>query len=73
MVFRSMSHSNPDHYVDISATISRKIEALHAHHSQTAHLEDLENRIKEWGANNAKVAGFADGAFAEVFKVVNSD
>ena len=68
-----MSHPNPDHYVDISTTISRKIEALRAHHSQTSHLEELENRIREWGANNAKAAGFTDGAFAEVFKVVNSD
>ena len=68
-----MSHPNPDFYVDITKTIDRKLEALHAHHSQTAHVEELDKRIREWGAMNAQKAGLGDGKFAEVFKVINSD
>jgi LmbE family N-acetylglucosaminyl deacetylase len=68
-----MSHPTPNHYVDISATIDRKLEALRAHHSQTAHMEDLEKRIREWAAINGKAAGFGEGKSAEVFRVVNSD
>ena len=68
-----MSHPTPNHYVDISKTFDRKIQALKAHHSQTAHMEDLESRIKEWGSNIAKAAGFNDSALAEAFRVVNAD
>ena len=68
-----MSHPTPNHYVDISKTFDRKIQALKAHQSQTAHMEDLESRIKEWGSNIAKAAGFNDSALAEAFRVVNAD
>jgi LmbE family N-acetylglucosaminyl deacetylase len=68
-----MSHPTPNHYVDISATIDRKLEALRAHHSQTAHMEDLEKRIREWASINGTAAGFGEGKSAEVFRVVNSD
>ena len=68
-----MAHPTPNHYVDITETIELKLAALHAHHSQTDHMEDLDNRIKEWGAINAKAAGFNEGRYAEVFRVVNSD
>ena len=44
-----MAHPTPNHYVDITETIELKLAALHAHHSQTDHMEDLDNRIKEWG------------------------
>ena len=68
-----MSHPTPNHFVDISETFDRKIQALKAHQSQTAHMEDLESRIKEWGSNIAKAAGFNDSALAEAFRVVNAD
>jgi LmbE family N-acetylglucosaminyl deacetylase len=68
-----MSHPNSDHFVDITSTIDRKLEALHAHQSQTAHVEELDKRIREWGSMNAERAGFGKGKYAEVFKIVNSD
>jgi LmbE family N-acetylglucosaminyl deacetylase len=68
-----MSHPNSDHFVDITETIERKLAALHAHESQTAHVEELDKRIREWGYMNAERAGFGAGKYAEVFKVINSD
>ncbi|MEN9735703.1 MAG: hypothetical protein RL129_413 [Actinomycetota bacterium] len=68
-----MSHPNPDHFVDITKTFPRKLAALRAHHSQTAHVEELENHVTQWGQRAAKMAGFADGKLAEVFKIVATD
>ena len=68
-----MAHPTPNHFVDITKTIDRKLEALKAHYSQTSHMEDLEGRIREWGSNIAKTAGFSDSTFAEAFRVVNAD
>ena len=68
-----MAHPGADHFVDITKSIDRKLAALHAHQSQTAHMDELDTRIKEWGGMNAEKAGFSAGSYAEVFKVVNSD
>lgn len=68
-----MSHPTPNHYVDITKTIDRKITALRSHVSQTAHMEGLAERIKEWGNMNAQAAGLGEGSYAEAFRVVNSD
>ena len=68
-----MSHPQPDHYVDITSNIDRKLAALKAHHSQTSHMENLEEMIKEWGTRIAKQAGAPEGSYAEAFKIVNTD
>ena len=68
-----MSHPQPDHYVDITSNINRKLAALKAHHSQTSHMENLEEMIKEWGTRIAKQAGAPEGSYAEAFKIVNTD
>jgi LmbE family N-acetylglucosaminyl deacetylase len=60
----------PDRYVDVTATVDRKIAALRAHHSQTAHMDDLEAMIKGWLTGHAAAAGLPDGSFAESFQVV---
>ena len=68
-----MSTQNPDHYVDITEVFDKKMRALHAHVSQTAHNPDLEKMVREWGERNAQANGLGDGRIAEVFKVVNTD
>lgn len=42
-----------DHYVDITDTFDRKIAALRAHTSQTAHMTTLEERMRAWSALQA--------------------
>ena len=49
------------------------MKALHAHASQTAHNENLEEMVREWGQRNALAAGFAEGRIAEAFKIVNTN
>ncbi|MCT9928700.1 PIG-L family deacetylase [Planotetraspora sp. A-T 1434] len=67
-----MGTMTPDHYVDVTATVDRKIAALRAHESQTAHVEDLDGMIRGWLAANAATAGLPEGTFAEAFQVVVS-
>ena len=68
-----MSHHTPDHVVDVTETFDKKIAALHAHVSQTAHNPNLENMLREWGERNAKLHGLPEGHLAEIFKIVSSD
>ena len=65
--------ANPYHFVDITDTFDLKIKALQAHASQTAHNENLETIVREWGERNAAAAGFAQGRIAEAFKIVNTN
>jgi LmbE family N-acetylglucosaminyl deacetylase len=68
-----MSNSNPDHYIDITSTFDKKMKALHSHVSQTAHNENLENMVREWGERNALANNLPVGSVAEVFKIVNTN
>ncbi len=61
-----------DHYVDITDTFHRKIAALRAHTSQTAHMTNLEERIRSWSTLQAKAAGLPDGRLAEGYLVLNT-
>ena len=56
--------------VDVSATISRKIDALRAHASQIRHPETLEQHIREWAAEEGAPIGAAAG---EAFRVIVID
>jgi LmbE family N-acetylglucosaminyl deacetylase len=56
--------------VDITDTFGRKLDALHAHRSQTSHMDDLEGLLRSWGARTAKAAGLGEGRLAEAFRVV---
>jgi hypothetical protein len=49
------------------------MKALHAHVSQTAHNENLENMVREWGERNAQANNLPAGSVAEVFKIVNTN
>ncbi|MDH2423886.1 PIG-L family deacetylase [Sphaerisporangium sp. TRM90804] len=62
-----------DHYVDVTATLDRKLAALRAHVTQTSHMDDgLEKFVKAFLGTNAKAAGLPDGAYAEAFQVVTT-
>ncbi len=64
---------NPNHFVDITQTFDKKIAALHAHESQTAHNKELEKMVREWGERNALANGLEAGRVAEIFQVMNTD
>ena len=64
---------NPNHFVDITETFPKKIAALHAHVSQTAHNKELEKMVREWGERNAQANGLSEGRIAEIFQVMNTD
>ncbi|MFY7812920.1 MAG: PIG-L deacetylase family protein [Candidatus Nanopelagicaceae bacterium] len=64
---------HPNHFVDITETFSKKMDALKSHVSQTAHNPELESMVRSWGEKNGEANGLAAGRIAEVFKVVNTD
>lgn len=66
-----MAAPDPSHAVDITDTLPLKIAALRAHESQTAHMDDLEERITMWMTMGAQEAGLPEGRLAEVFKVIS--
>jgi len=59
--------------MDITETFGKKMAALNAHVSQTAHNPELENMVRSWGEKNAEANGLSAGRVAEVFKVINTD
>lgn len=65
-----MGGPRPDHYVDVTDTFDRKLAALRAHTSQTAHMTDLEGMLRTWHGANALAAGLPEGRLAEAFQVV---
>ena len=68
-----MGFSEPDHFVDITDTFDLKIAAIRAHQSQTGHIDNLEEMIREWGQRNAGIGGLPEGRIAEAFKIVNTN
>jgi LmbE family N-acetylglucosaminyl deacetylase len=65
-----MAAPQPNHWVDITDTLDRKIEALRAHKSQTGHMDDLDERMRAWGLANAMGGGLPEGRLAEAFRVL---
>jgi LmbE family N-acetylglucosaminyl deacetylase len=61
-----------DHYVDTTDAFDRKVEALRAHKSQTAHMDDLRGRMWGWGRSQAKAAGFEPERTAEGYVVLDT-
>jgi LmbE family N-acetylglucosaminyl deacetylase len=60
-----------NHTVDITDLIGAKIAALREHASQTAHMDDLEERIRAWHTGWARRCGMPQGRLAEAFQVVS--
>lgn len=67
-----MAREEPDRFVDISATIERKIEALLAHRSQVADSEAIRQLLTTWAGATAERAGLEAGSFAEGFQRVDT-
>lgn len=66
------ANDRADHYVDITDTFDRKIAALRAHTSQTAHMTGLEERMRAWGSMQAQAAGLPAGRLAEGYLVLDT-
>ena len=62
--------TEPNRWIDITDTFERKVAALRAHRSQTGHIDDLEERLREWAASNAAEGGLGEGRLAEAYRVV---
>lgn len=67
-----MSLGGANRHVDITETFDRKLAALQAHVSQTGHMTDLEDRLRQWATANAVEAAFPDGHLAEAFRAITT-
>ncbi|MEC9181681.1 MAG: PIG-L deacetylase family protein [Actinomycetota bacterium] len=67
-----MGHPEPDEFVEITPQIERKISALLCHESQHRDPSGMMDRVREWNAETAQVAGFGADTFAEAFIVVDT-
>lgn len=63
---------NANRHVDVTDTFSRKLDALRAHASQTAHMDDLEVMLRTWLTRNAEQAGEPADRLVEVFRVLDT-
>jgi LmbE family N-acetylglucosaminyl deacetylase len=61
-----------NHFEEVTEYFPHKLAALREHDSQTAHMEDLEGRVRGWMSATAIEAGFGEHALAEGFRVVNT-
>ena len=62
--------STPNHWVDITEAIDRKLAALQSHVSQVAHVEGFADFVRSRFARWAEEAGFGEGHYAEGFQIV---
>jgi len=65
-----MGAPEPDHYVDVTDTFDLKIAALRAHVTQTAHMDNLAEGLRDRLASSAQAGGLPEGRLAEMFRVV---
>ena len=59
-----------NHVVDVTGTVERKVAALRAHVSQTAHMTDLDRRIRSLAGMAATRFGLPADRLGEAFQVV---
>ena len=66
-----VGYPEPTWFRDITDVLDRKVAALRAHESQTAHM-DIEAGLREWGGAMALAGGLPEGAVAEAFRVLDT-
>lgn len=62
----------PNHWVDVTGTIDRRLAALREHHSQTDQMTDLERSVTARLVDLAAEGGLPNGRLAEAFMVVST-
>ncbi|MFI6320688.1 PIG-L deacetylase family protein [Nonomuraea sp. NPDC050556] len=62
--------STPNHFVDITSAVDRKLAALLSHVSQVSHVDGFETFVRNRFAQVAQAAGLPEGSAAEGFQVV---
>jgi len=65
-----MSATDPNHWVDTTDVLSRKVKALLCHVSQLPNPDGLEDRMRTWGESIAAAGGLPTGRTAEAFRVM---
>ncbi|MFB4283062.1 MULTISPECIES: PIG-L deacetylase family protein [unclassified Nonomuraea] len=64
--------STPNHWVDITEAMDRKLAALQSHVSQVSHVEGFTDFVRSRFAAWAEQAGFGEDHYAEGFQVVST-
>jgi LmbE family N-acetylglucosaminyl deacetylase len=59
-----------NHYVDVTETFDRKVDAVRVHASQVKDPDGLAKRLRERISANTAAAGLPEGRLAEAFQVV---
>ena len=67
-----MAGPDPNHFVDTTDVLDKKIAALLCHESQHPDPAGLPARMRSWGEMIAKAGGLPAGRTAEVFLVVDT-
>jgi LmbE family N-acetylglucosaminyl deacetylase len=67
-----MAHDQTNRWVDITATVDRKVKALLCHVSQLSDPGAIDGRIRAWTDANAAAAGLPPGSFAEGFFAIDT-
>ncbi len=67
-----MAHEDSNRWVDITATIDRKVKALLCHASQLPDPDAIDGRMRAWAAANAGAAGLPEGSYAEGFFTIDT-
>ncbi len=67
-----MGGPTADQYIDITATVDKKIEALLCHTSQMRMPHEMPERIRQWGLDVAQAGGLPEGSLAEAFRVLDT-
>ncbi|HEX6682301.1 MAG TPA: PIG-L deacetylase family protein [Candidatus Limnocylindrales bacterium] len=64
---------DPDHAVDVTGTFDRKLAALRAHVTQTTHMSNLEQLLRDRLWAMASSLGLPEGSLAEAYTIIRTE
>jgi LmbE family N-acetylglucosaminyl deacetylase len=67
-----LASPTPNFWNDITENFEAKVAALRAHDSQTAHMDDLTDRVGGWMRMQAVEGGLPEDRLAEAFMIVST-